>query len=99
MPARMLLIACGYEDADDLDHLRTIQASSWPVDDCPIAGTIYARNRPCHVGRMLPACAKPSAYITLLSIDITSLGGIFLWRLASVQTEPERRAVQLSGRR
>src|SRR5882757_5852273 len=29
--ARMLAIACGYEDADDLDHLRTAPASNWPA--------------------------------------------------------------------
>jgi hypothetical protein len=42
--ARMLAIACGYEDADDLDHLRTDPASSWPVDACLTAAPISAPN-------------------------------------------------------
>jgi hypothetical protein len=45
--ARVLAIACGYEDADDLDHLRRAPASSWPVGACPTrAGTCAPRGEP-----------------------------------------------------
>src|SRR5579872_3942522 len=36
--ARILAIACGYEDADDLDNLRSDPHSSWPVVTCRTAG-------------------------------------------------------------
>src|ERR1700712_223635 len=42
--ARILAIACGYEDADDLDHLRTDPGLSWPADVCPTAAPIFAPN-------------------------------------------------------
>jgi hypothetical protein len=32
--ARILAIACGYEDGDDLDFLRTDPGSKWPVVAC-----------------------------------------------------------------
>jgi hypothetical protein len=38
--ARMLAIACDYEDADDLDYLRTDPGSSWPAGGCPIVAVI-----------------------------------------------------------
>ena len=56
--ARMLAIACGYEDADDLDHLRTIPASNWPADGFPTAAPICARSRPFRAGRMRRPCAR-----------------------------------------
>jgi hypothetical protein len=52
--ARMLLIACGYEDADDLDHLRADPGFKLACGRLP-------DSRPCHVGRMPPACAKSFA--------------------------------------
>jgi Transposase DDE domain group 1 len=55
--ARILAIACGYEDADDLDHLRKDPAFL-PAGDCPIRGTIYARSPPYRVGRTRRPCAK-----------------------------------------
>jgi len=58
--ARIFAIACGYEDADDLDWLRSDAAFSLPADDCPIADTICARSRPCRAGRMRRRCASPS---------------------------------------
>ena len=40
--ARMFAICCGYEDADDLDHLRSDPAFSWPADGCrPRAGVCF----------------------------------------------------------
>ena len=59
--ARMLAIACGYEDADDLDHLRTDPGSSWPADGCRTAAQICAPSRPCHDGRTHLRCARSCA--------------------------------------
>ena len=59
--ARMLAIACGYEDADDLDHLRTDPGSSSPVAACRTAAVIFAHSRPCRAGRMRRRCARSSA--------------------------------------
>ena len=56
--ARILAISCGYEDADDLDHLRSDPALKWPVVTCLTAGTICVRSRPCRVARMRRACAR-----------------------------------------
>jgi hypothetical protein len=57
--ARILAIACGYEDADDLDYLRSDPPpSSWPVATCRIAGTICVRSQLCRVARMRRACAR-----------------------------------------
>jgi hypothetical protein len=53
--ARIFAIACGYEDADDLDRLRF--ESSWPVAACPIRVRIYARSRRSRAGRTRLACA------------------------------------------
>ena len=44
--ARILAIACGYEDGDDLDLLRTDPGSNWPADVCPTAAPIFARSQP-----------------------------------------------------
>ena len=56
--ARMLAIACGYEDADDFVICAPIQPSSWPATACPIAAASYARSRRCRAGRMRRACAR-----------------------------------------
>jgi hypothetical protein len=50
--ARMLAIACGYEDADDLDHLRSDTVSSSPAVDCPIPAVISVPSRLCRAGKM-----------------------------------------------
>ena len=55
--ARMFAICCGYEDADDLDHLRSDPRSSWPADGCRTAVAICVLNRRCRAWRMLHACA------------------------------------------
>ncbi len=51
--ARIFAIACGYEDADDLDWLRSDRRSSWPVAAYPIPAGTFARSRPSRAGRML----------------------------------------------
>ena len=56
--ARILAIACGYEDADDLDHLGRDRRSSWHAVTCRTAGAICARSRPCRVARMRRACVR-----------------------------------------
>jgi hypothetical protein len=56
--ARILAIACGYEDADDLDHLRKDPAFKMPAGGCQIPDTICAHSRPCRVGRTRRPCAK-----------------------------------------
>ncbi len=58
--ARILAIACGYEDADDLDHLRRDPAFKLLAASCPTAAAICARSRPCRGGRTPPACARSS---------------------------------------
>ena len=45
--ARILAIACGYEDADDLDALRLIRLSSSLAAGCPTRAPICARSRRC----------------------------------------------------
>jgi hypothetical protein len=57
----MLAIACGYEDADDLDHLRTDPGFKLPAGVYPTAGPIFAPSQPCRGGRMPPPCAKSYA--------------------------------------
>ncbi len=69
--ARILAIACGWEDADDLDTLRSdpafklacalIRRSSWPADGYPTVGGTCARSRPCRAGRMRRPCARSFA--------------------------------------
>ena len=56
--ARMLAIACGYEDADDLDRLRTDPASSSPAVACRTAGATSVRSQPCRAGRTRRPCAR-----------------------------------------
>jgi Transposase DDE domain group 1 len=56
--ARILAIACGYEDADDLDHLRKDPAFKLACGRLPDTGTIYARSPPYRVGRTRRPCAK-----------------------------------------
>ena len=54
--ARIHAIACGYEDADDLDLSRVaIPRSSSPAGDCRRPGPIFARSRRCRAWRMRPA--------------------------------------------
>ena len=55
--ARILAIACGYADADDLDACAPTRRSSWPAAACPRAGSTCARSRPSRAGRTRPACA------------------------------------------
>ena len=56
--ARILAIACGYEDGDDLDFLRTDPGSKWPVVACRTVAMICVRSRRCRAGRTRPACAR-----------------------------------------
>ena len=56
--ARILAIACGYEDADDLDYLRSDPALKLACGQLPIAGAICVRSPPCRVARMRRACAR-----------------------------------------
>ena len=49
--ARILAIACGYEDGNDLDDLRTDPAFSWPAGACRTAAAICVRSRPSRAGR------------------------------------------------
>src|SRR6476469_1282082 len=49
--ARMLLIACGYEDADDLDHLRTDPGFKLACGHLPDSGDDLCSQRLCRVGR------------------------------------------------
>ena len=55
--ARIFAIACGYEDADDLDRCGSIQRSSWRAAACRIAAGTCARSRPSPAGRMHQTCA------------------------------------------
>jgi hypothetical protein len=56
--ARILAIACGYEDADDLDYLRSDPALKLACGSCRIAGAICARSQPCRVARMRRTYAR-----------------------------------------
>jgi len=49
--ARILAIACGYEDGNDLDHLRGDPGSNSPADAYRTAARIRARSRPSRAGR------------------------------------------------
>jgi len=55
--ARMFAICCGYEDADDLDHLRSDPAFKLACGRLPDTGRTCVPNRPCPGWRMLRACA------------------------------------------
>src|SRR6266478_3233756 len=54
--ARIFAIACGYEDADDLDRLRFDQPSSWRAAACRIPTATCARSRPSRGGKMPRTC-------------------------------------------
>ncbi len=56
--ARILAIACGYEDADDLIICAAIPPSSWPAAICRTADVICARSGRCRAGRTRPPCAR-----------------------------------------
>jgi hypothetical protein len=59
--ARMLAIACGYEDGDDLDHLRTDPGFKLACGRLPTAAVTFARSQPYRAGRMPPICARSCA--------------------------------------
>ena len=59
--ARVIAIACGYPDANDLDRLRHDRPSSWPVGGCPTAAMTWHRSPRCRAGRTHPTCAASSA--------------------------------------
>jgi hypothetical protein len=67
--ARMLAIACGYEDADDLDHLRHDPGFNWLAHGCPTAVLICARSRPCHAGKNAPTL-REVIRMTYAMVDI-----------------------------
>jgi hypothetical protein len=56
--ARMLAIACGYEDADDLDQLRTDPGFKLACGRLPDSGSDLCSSLPCHGGRMPPPCVR-----------------------------------------
>ena len=49
-------IACGYEDADDLDRLRFDPAFKLACGRLPDSGRDLCSNRPSRGGRMHPTC-------------------------------------------
>ncbi|WP_461325831.1 transposase [Bradyrhizobium barranii] len=55
--ARMFAICCGYEDADDLDHLRSDPAFKLACGRLPTRAGICVPSRRCRGWRMLRACA------------------------------------------
>jgi hypothetical protein len=55
--ARMFAICCGYEDADDLDHLRSDPAFKLACGRLPDTAGICVPNRPCRGWRIRRACA------------------------------------------
>ena len=60
--ARIFAIACGYEDANDLDRLRAIRPSSSPAGDCPTAARTCARSRPARGWRTCPTSGPSSGW-------------------------------------
>ena len=56
--ARMLAIACGYEDADDLDHLRGDPGFKLLVAVFLIAASICALSPRSRAGRTRPPCVR-----------------------------------------
>ena len=52
--ARIFAIACGYEDADDLDFLRTDPAFKLACGRLPDTGRTFVRSRRCRGWRMRP---------------------------------------------
>jgi hypothetical protein len=61
--ARMLLIACGYEDADHLDHLRTDPGFKLACGRLPDSGRDLCSQPTISVARTPPACAKSLAWV------------------------------------
>src|SRR5207253_6935803 len=55
--ARIFAIACGYEDADDLDRLRFDPALKLACGRYPTPAGTSARSRPSRAGRTHPPCA------------------------------------------
>jgi hypothetical protein len=56
--ARILAVACGYEDADDLDHLRTDPGFKLACGRLPDTGRDLCSSRPSHAGKMPRTCAR-----------------------------------------
>ena len=56
--ARMLAIACGYENADDLDCLRTDPGFKLACGRQPDTGRDLCSHRRSHAGRVRPVCAR-----------------------------------------
>lgn len=57
--ARMLAIACGYEDADDLDRLRHDPGLKLACGRLPDTGHgLCRRSPPCRAGRTRRPCAR-----------------------------------------
>ncbi len=56
--ARMLAIACGYEDADNLDHLRADPGFKLACGRLPTAAATFASNPRCRAGRTRRPCAR-----------------------------------------
>jgi hypothetical protein len=50
--------ACGYEDADDLDRLRTDPALELACGHLPDSGRDPCSQPPCRAARTHPACAR-----------------------------------------
>jgi hypothetical protein len=55
----MLAIAGGYEDGDDLDHLRADPGSSWPAVGRPTAAPTSASSPPSRAGGTPHGCVAP----------------------------------------
>jgi hypothetical protein len=55
--ARMFAICCGYEDADDLDHLRSDPAFKLACVGCRTQAGICVPNRPLSRLEIRRACA------------------------------------------
>ena len=51
--ARVFAIACGYEDANDLEYLRTDPAFKLACGRLPTAARICVRSQPCRGSRTL----------------------------------------------
>ncbi len=62
--ARMLAIACGYEDGDDLDHLRTDSGFKLACGRLPPVVATCARSRPCRAGKTHWISGRSSAWLT-----------------------------------
>jgi hypothetical protein len=63
--ARVAAIACGYEDANDLDRLRHDPLMKLAVGRCPQSGQRWPRNRPSAVWRMRRARARRRGCVQL----------------------------------